>query len=131
MFNIYSSNTGRGRHGNDRGHHKDNFFQESDSEEESGQDANTASFKIDDWMSFTGDDSTLYALAMLRIKFLALFSKHIQIPSKPWTQADSDIVQAIADVLIKEEQVVGLVNPATKDIEKRRGYERKYERYDR
>ncbi|XP_066911197.1 3'-5' RNA helicase YTHDC2-like [Clytia hemisphaerica] len=122
---------GRGRHGNDRGHHKDNFFQESDSEEESGQDSNTASFKIDDWMSFTGDDSTLYALAMLRIKFLALFSKHIQIPSKPWTQADSDIVQAIADVLIKEEQVVGLVNPATKDIEKRRGYERKYERYDR
>jgi len=116
---------GRGRHG-DRG--KENFFQESDSEEEdSMDDYSSGSFKIDEWISFTGDDSTLYALAMLRIKFLALFSKHIQIPAKQWSQADGDIVQAIADVLIKEEQVVGLINPATKDIEKRRTYERKYE----
>ena len=62
---------------------------------------------------------------MLRIKFLALFSKHIQIPAKPWTQADGLIVQAIADVLVKEEQVVGLINPATKDIEKRRKHEKR------
>lgn len=66
---------------------------------------------------------------MLRIKFLALFSKHIQIPAKPWSQADNDIVQAIADILIKEEQAVGLTNPATKDIEKRIAQERRYERY--
>lgn len=44
---------------------------------------------------------------MLRIKFLALFSKHIQIPVKAWSQADSDIVQTIADVLLREEQCGG------------------------
>ena len=65
---------------------------------------------------------------MLRAKFLALFSKHIQIPSKQWNQADNEVVQAIADILIKEEQAVGLTNPATKDIEKRLAYERRYER---
>ena len=44
---------------------------------------------------------------MLRIKFLALFSKHIQIPAKAWSKADSDIVQTIADVLLREEQCAG------------------------
>lgn len=65
---------------------------------------------------------------MLRIKFLALFSKHIQIPGKSWNVADDTIVQCIVNVLTKEEQNVGITNPATKDVEKRLAYERRSER---
>ena len=56
---------------------KDVMFQESDSEQEG--DDSVGSFKVDDWINFTAEDPVLYAIAMLRIKFLALFSKHIQV----------------------------------------------------
>lgn len=65
---------------------------------------------------------------MLRIKFLALFTKHIQIPGKSWNVADDAIVQCITNILTKEEQAVGITNPATKDIEKRLSFERRNER---
>lgn len=106
---------------------KDTLFQESDSEQE-GEDS-VGSFKVDEWISFTAEDPVLYAIAMLRIKFLALFSKRIQIPAKPWTQADDAIVQCIANILTKEEQAVGLTNPATKDIEKRLSFEKRNDRF--
>lgn len=105
---------------------KEVMFQESDSEQEEGDEV--GSFKIDDWITFTAEDPVLYAIAMLRIKFLALFSKHIQIPAKPWSVADDSIVQCIANILTKEEQFVGLTNPATKDIEKRLSFERRNDR---
>ena len=54
-----------------------------------------------------------------------------QIPAKPWSQADDSVVQAIANILTKEEQAVGLTNPATKDIEKRLSFERRNDRNDR
>ena len=107
---------------------KEVLFQESDSEQEEGDDV-VGCFKIDDWISFTAEDTVLYAIAMLRIKFLALFSKHIQIPAKPWSLADDSIVQCIANILTKEEQAVGLTNPATKDIEKRLLFERRNDRF--
>ena len=62
---------------------------------------------------------------MLRIKFLALFSKRIQIPTKSWNQVDDHVVQCIVNILTKEEQNVGVTNPATKDIDRRMTYEKR------
>ena len=105
------------------------FFQESDSEQEEGSVDGSGTFKIDDWILFTADDPALYTVAMLRVKFLVLFTKHIQIPSKSWSEADDAIVKCIANILTKEEQAVGLTNPATRDIEQRISYERRADRY--
>ena len=107
---------------------RETFFQESDSEHDESFEDSNSTFKIDDWILFSSDDSSLNAIAMLRIKFLSLFSKHIQLPSKPWSEADDAIVQCIANILTKEEQAVGLTNPATKDVEKKMSYERRNER---
>ncbi|XP_047132909.1 3'-5' RNA helicase YTHDC2 isoform X1 [Hydra vulgaris] len=109
---------------------KDAFFQESDSEEEDTSIAEEkSSFKLDDWISFTGEDHILYSIAMLRIKFLALFSKRIQIPAKSWNQVDDHVVQCIVNILTKEEQSVGVTNPATKDIDRRMAYEKRSDKF--
>lgn len=108
---------------------RDNFFQESDSEQEDSNDENTSFFKIDDWITFSADDMTLNSVAMLRVKFLALFTKHIQIPAKSWSEADDAIVQCIVNILTKEEQAVGLTNPATRDVEKKISNESRPDRY--
>ncbi|XP_057292313.1 3'-5' RNA helicase YTHDC2-like [Hydractinia symbiolongicarpus] len=121
--------SGRDREGKRNERNRDNFFQESDSEQEDSNDENTSFFKIDDWITFSADDMTLNSVAMLRVKFLALFTKHIQIPAKSWSEADDAIVQCIVNILTKEEQAVGLTNPATRDVEKKISNESRPDRY--
>ena len=62
-----------------------------------------ATLKIDEWISFHGDDDIVELLMSLRIKFLSSFVRRISSDGRAWSQSDDAVVQCLVNVLSEEE----------------------------
>ncbi|XP_047426501.1 3'-5' RNA helicase YTHDC2 isoform X2 [Mugil cephalus] len=79
-------------------------FSDSDTED-------LTEMRIDEWLVFHLDRETAGLVFDLRHKWQNLFIKRIRCPSKPWSQQDEAIIQALVSVLGAEEQAAGLQQP--------------------
>eukprot|EP00794_Sanderia_malayensis_P018689 gene18689-20576_t len=62
-----------------------------------------AVMKVDEWISFHGDDATLELLVSMKMKLLASFFRKISSEGKSWSQSDDAVIQCVANVLALEE----------------------------
>ena len=93
---------------------RDSHHTSDDSEDEDeGSDRKKGSvvIKIDDWVSFRLNPDVGKMIWDLRIKWQTLFLRRISNPQKQSQPSDSSIVKTIAEVLAREEMVMGIPQP--------------------
>lgn len=83
---------------------------EEDDDREDDDDIYT--LKIDDWISFRVRSPTSILIAQIRQKWHSLFLRRMTNPSKPASASDEDLVRVLADILMAEDQAIGLEQPA-------------------
>lgn len=82
----------------------------SDDEPSDGND--TFTLKIDDWISFRVRSPTSELIAQIRQKWHSLFLRRMTNPAKPPTPSDEEVVRVLAEILMDEDQAIGLEQPA-------------------
>ncbi|KAM9306788.1 3'-5' RNA helicase YTHDC2 isoform 2-T2 [Pholidichthys leucotaenia] len=68
--------------------------------------------KVDDWLFFQLDKEASSLVCDLKQKWQNMFIKRIRCPSKPWSQQDDAVIQALVSMLGAEDQAAGLQQPA-------------------
>ena len=86
---------------------------DSENEEEPAIETknNKAVMKVDDWISFHGEDDVLELIMSLRIKLLSSFVRKISSEGRAWSQSDDAIIQCVVNVLTEEESLTGQSSP--------------------
>ncbi|XP_075918295.1 3'-5' RNA helicase YTHDC2-like [Petromyzon marinus] len=87
----------------------DNEIEEEGEEEE---EVNTAVLHLDEWINFKLDPEAANLLLRLRQKWRALFARRMREPSRAPSQADEATVSAVVAALAREDEALGLRQPA-------------------
>lgn len=81
------------------------------SDDEEGDGSDNFTLKIDDWISFRVRSPTSSLISQIRQKWHSLFLRRMTNPTRPATTSDDELVRTLAEVLMVEDQVIGLEQP--------------------